>query len=218
MARALWLADALRAEGVIVSEVNGWRTAGSSSLNARGVVLHHTAGPAVGDTASLNTCVNGRSDLPGPLCNVYLSRTGVAYIVASGRANHAGLGGWNGLSGNSSVLGIEAESTGMGDWTQETLDAYPKIVAGMCRVGKIPVANVCGHREWTRRKIDPAGIDLNLFRAQVTTLLTNEEFTMDAEAKKAFAELNARLDQLDKDRWTPTTRRVREMWEKVFGK
>ena len=35
-----------------------------------GVACHHTAGPPTGDTPSLNTVIYGRSDLPGPLCNL----------------------------------------------------------------------------------------------------------------------------------------------------
>ena len=45
MARALWLADALRAEGVNVVEEPGWRDRGSATFNPKGVICHHTAGP-----------------------------------------------------------------------------------------------------------------------------------------------------------------------------
>lgn len=38
---------------------------------------------------------------------------------------------------------------------------------------------------------------------------------MDVAAKDAFARLNARLDVFEKDRWEPTTRRTRELEEKV---
>ena len=115
MPRAPWLADALRAEGVKVVEEPGWRDRGSATFNPKGVICHHTAGPAKGDAPSLGVCINGRPGLPGPLCQIVLARSGTAHVIASGRANHAGLGGWRGLEGNTSVFGIEAENTGLGE-------------------------------------------------------------------------------------------------------
>ena len=169
MPRALWIADALRAEGVTVVEEPGWRERGSATFMPKGVICHHTAGPARGDAPSLHTCIHGRSDLPGPLCQIVLARSGTAHVIASGRANHAGQGGWRGLEGNTSVFGIEAENTGTGEpWPQVQLDAYVRIVAALCRRGQIPVGMVCGHKEWApKRKIDPKGIDMGRFRADV---------------------------------------------------
>lgn len=212
MPRALWLADALRAEGVRVVEHPGWRERGSATFSPRGVICHHTAGPAHGDAPSLGTCVNGRPGLPGPLCQIVLARSGTAIVIASGRANHAGLGGWRGLEGNTSVLGIEAENTGLGEpWPDAQYHAYVRIVAALCRRGQIPVSMVCGHKEWApKRKIDPRGIDMAAFRAQVTTRLnataaqpptTSEEFTMDAEARAAFKALNDKIDATRGDVW-----------------
>lgn len=173
MPRALWLADALRAEGVTVTEHPGWRERGSSTFSPKGVICHHTAGPARGDAPSLGTCVNGRPGLPGPLCQIVLARSGTAIVIASGKANHAGAGGWRGLTGNTSVLGIEAENTGQGEpWPDAQYDAYVRVVAALCRHAAIPVGMVCGHKEWApTRKIDPRGIDMAAFRAQVTTRL-----------------------------------------------
>jgi hypothetical protein len=73
MPRALWIADALRAEGVTVVEEPGWRERGSATFMPKGVICHHTAGPARGDAPSLHTCIHGRSDLPGPLCQIVLN-------------------------------------------------------------------------------------------------------------------------------------------------
>ena len=113
MSRQGWIADALRDAGLAVVEVDGWRDRGSSDFWPGGVVGHQTAGPAGGgDMPSLNTLIYGRPDLAGPLGNVGLGRSGTYYVVAAGRANHAGKGGWRGLTGNSSVLGIEAENDG----------------------------------------------------------------------------------------------------------
>jgi len=124
--RALWLADALRAEGVTVVEEPGWRDRGNPTFSPKGVICHHTAGPARGDAPSLGTCINGRPGLPGPLCQIVLARSGTAHVIASGRANHAGAGGWRGLTGNTSVFGIEAENTGLGEpWPVPMTTAAP---------------------------------------------------------------------------------------------
>jgi hypothetical protein len=64
------------------------------------VIAHHTA--ATNDSDS--TLINGRSDLPGPLCNRALPENGDWVLIASGRANHAG----EGTLSNFEAQGIEA--------------------------------------------------------------------------------------------------------------
>ena len=94
------IATRLRAAGLTVREVAGWKTRGrdfagvSPPFAPKGCVNHHTAGPPKVSgslTPSLRIVIEGRSDLPGPLCNVYLGYDNVAYVVAAGVANHAGL-------------------------------------------------------------------------------------------------------------------------------
>ncbi len=162
------LSGELRKAGVSVVEVGGWQTRGSASFAPRGGVAHHTAAPQGSNAPSLRICTYGRSDLPGPLCNVLLARDGTAFVVAAGRANHAGSGGYRGLSGNSSVWGIEAENNGVGEpWSQKQLIAYYQIAAVMANISGFGADMWCGHKEWTSRKIDPNGIDMNDFRAKV---------------------------------------------------
>lgn len=173
MPRQLWLADRLRQAGLTVVETDGWPDRGSASFNPQGVVCHHTAGSPNGDMPSLNLLIRGRGDCPGPLCNVGLARSGAVYVVAAGRANHAGKGGWRGLSGNSSMLGIEAENTGGGEpWPPVQFDAYVRLAAALQGAVGGNVDNICAHREWTSRKIDPTGIDMNDFRARVAQVLS----------------------------------------------
>lgn len=177
MSRALWLPQALTKWGLTVHATAGWETRGSATFTPRGVVCHHTASAAGADHPSLSIVTNGRPDLNGPLCNVLLARNGDCWLVASGRANHAGEGGWRGLTGNSSMLGIEAENNGTGEpWPAAQIDAYHRLCAAMCDGGRIDVANVCFHREWApRRKIDPAGPgipqDGNQWRAAIAAVL-----------------------------------------------
>jgi hypothetical protein len=153
--------------------VAGWETRGGATFNPRGIVDHHTAGPATGDMPSLSVLINGRADLPGPLANFGVGRSGMVYVVAAGRANHAGLGGWNGgLTGNSSVWGIEEEGTGTVPLTGAQNAVRARLCAALAEFSQFPAANVCGHREWApRRKVDPYGVNLPGLRAQVAGLL-----------------------------------------------
>lgn len=155
MARDLDIANRLRKRGLKVVEVNGWTQRGSDSFNPRGVVCHHTAGPAKGVAPCLGVVTNGRPGLSGPLCNVYIDRNNVCYVVAAGRANHAGSGDWSGLSGNSSVYGIEHENVGTSaePWTTAQLFTHGIVAAALIE-GRADSSKVCMHKEWTSRKID----------------------------------------------------------------
>jgi hypothetical protein len=101
-----------------------------------------------------------------------LDRQGIAVVVAAGRANHAGEGGWAGLTGNSSVFGTEAECAGDGDWTDAQYLAYPKVNAAYCDLIGCDASMVCGHNEWAPgRKIDIRDWPMSLMRQQVAELL-----------------------------------------------
>lgn len=176
--RISWLADAARATGFPVTEVDGWETRGSSTFDPGGLVWHHTAGPATGDMPSLNILINGRDGLPGPLSQYGLGRSGRIYVVASGRANHAGPGGWNGLTGNGSVIGIEAEHTGKSTdpWPGTQLASYRALSALiMVRLG-VSTEFLCGHKEWApARKPDPVSLNMDQERATVTRLINKSQ-------------------------------------------
>lgn len=158
--RALWLPDYLRKYGLEPVLVDGWQARGGN-CNFRGSVNHHTAGPAKGYLPSLKTLINGRSDLSGPLCNVALPRYADesdkrVYVVAAGRANHAGVGSWKNLEGNSSVLGLEREHTGsaLELTTFHQFDMAAAVHAAFADGANFDSAFVCQHYEWTTRKID----------------------------------------------------------------
>lgn len=166
------LAQALRSVGLGVVEHPGWEKRGDASFTPKGLVAHHTA---IAETAaSVRICINGRPDLPGPLCQVVLGTAGTCHVIAAGRANHAGPGGWKGLSGNSVVWGIEAVHSGltMQPWPSIQVEAYRKASAAMLRlVGVRNAGYLCGHKEWTARKIDPINLDMTQFRAAVQAIL-----------------------------------------------
>lgn len=149
----------LRKWGLRVNTVPGWETRGSSSFEPHGHVCHHDAIPTRWASPP-SILIDGRSDLAGPLCNFALSADGTVWIVAAGRANHAGEGGWNGLSGNSSVWGTEAQNSGLGDqaWPKAQLEAYARLCAATAEYSGFDARSVCYHREWAAgRKIDPNG-------------------------------------------------------------
>jgi hypothetical protein len=178
----LWLPDVLKAAGLKVAVVPGWESRGRSEMGpVMGVLCHHTAGSRRGNMPTLDLLVRGREASPGaealagPLCQLGLGRDGTYYVVAAGRANHAGKGVWQGITtGNSNFIGIEAENTGGADdrpWPAVQIDAYQRGVAAILRrVGR--GAEFCaGHKEYApERKTDP-DFDMNVFRAGVAAIL-----------------------------------------------
>jgi hypothetical protein len=185
---ATWLADALRAGGCRVDEgiVPDWKRRGHTDggFSPIGVLGHHTAGPVGGDYPSLGTVRDGRPGLPGPLANLGLTRSGVWFPVAAGRAWHAGAGSCRWVprnDGNGHLIGIEAESSGRGDWTPAQLEAYPRGVAALLRDLGVGADRFIAHKEWAPgRKTDPAGWpgDMNGFRATVARILNGDNDDM----------------------------------------
>lgn len=164
-----WLADALRAEGCTVVEESGWKSRGrpssTGSFNPYGVLWHHT-----GTTASYSNpfptksvLINGRSDLPGPLCQVGIGYDGVCHIIAAGRANHAGT--CNGFGpfayddGNWQLVGFEIDYNGTQPMSPEQKDAAAKAsVACLKKFGRNE-NYVATHKETsTTGKWDPGGV------------------------------------------------------------
>lgn len=204
--RALWIADRLREFGLTVTEHEGWKKRGKTGLRPAVVVCHHTAGSPKGDAPSLKLVIEGRKGLPGPLCHVLLSRSGVCHVIASGVANHAGPGGWMASTGNSTALGIEAEHTGKSTemWPPAQLLAYHRACAALLSGIDKDERFVCGHKEWApKRKIDPIGLDMDSFRRSVGALLGNQEDDMFTDPDRdrlarLEATVNKQADVLEK--------------------
>jgi hypothetical protein len=177
MGRDLGIADRIRAAGIPVVEVAGWQTRGADDLDARGAVMHHTAGGPTGTAPSLAVCIHGRDDVPGPLCHVLQSREpdghDRAYVIASGRAHHAGAGGWRGLAGNRTVYGLEVEHVGTVPLPAHRQEIAARILAALIGPHGDPTL-VCQHREWAPgRKIDAAtGVNGDHIRHLVARALT----------------------------------------------
>lgn len=175
------LADVLRASGLNVVEVGGWKSHNHGSMaGVRSIVCHHTAGrTGGGDYPSLDVVRNGRTGLAGPLAQLGLGRNGTVYVISNGVAWHAGPTINDSIYGNSWAIGIEAENNGVGEvWPEVQVNAYAKICAALCKHYNIPVDRVKGHKEICRpagRKIDPANLpgDMAGLRARVADHITN---------------------------------------------
>lgn len=172
-----WPPSVLKAAGLSVIEETGWQTRGHGDMGfVKGVMLHHTAGPKTGNAPSLQTVLNGRPDLPGPLAQLLLARDGTYYIIAAGKCYHAGPGEWQGITmGNSCFIGIEAENTGLPDdpWPSHQMDCYVRGVTALLKHIGAHSIMACGHREYALphgRKNDPS-FSMEEFRIKVHNLL-----------------------------------------------
>ncbi|PSJ29836.1 N-acetylmuramoyl-L-alanine amidase [Streptosporangium nondiastaticum] len=183
------LLDALRAEGVNVIPYGDWRThdrgnrgAGWGPIN--GVIIHHTA--SSGTESSVELCVDGYAELPGPLCHGVIAKNGDVYLISAGRANHAGSGDADVLAavvderptpdpsdsnadGNARFYGFECVNLGNGNdpWPEAQLDAIERASAAICRAYGWAAASVIGHKEWTDQKIDPRGFSMQTMRERI---------------------------------------------------
>lgn len=171
-------AQVLRAAGLAVVDA---RIGGRGHLEIRGGMVHHDA-VAAGITRSrgIQVMQQGRSDLPGPLCNAWLERDGTWCLITDGRANHAGSCSHIALSeafagrisastrdardrallddttiGNRYLFGVEVANNGVGE-------SYPSVQIDSLAQGIVAINAACGltsghwlhHRQATRRKID----------------------------------------------------------------
>lgn len=91
--------EVLQAAGLDVEAEPGWETRRGSrySFDHRpggtlGMIVHHTAAGGSADMPCRNICVNGRSDLKGPLVQFLLGRSGKLLLISQNRCNHAGRG------------------------------------------------------------------------------------------------------------------------------
>lgn len=180
------LLEALRAEGVSVTEYKQWRTHNRNHKGAwgpvNGVMIHHTV--SSGELASVDLCYDGYSTLPGPLCQSVIGKSGQVYLTANGRANHAGGGspdvmaavtderynnrppatrhhdGSTGaIDGNARFYGAECVNLGDGKdpWPDKQVDAVVRWATAICRAHGWSEKSVIGHKEWSDWKTDPRG-------------------------------------------------------------
>ena len=172
-----WLPEALRAEGLDVTEFPGWRQRGHGTFtDIRGVMVHHTGS----DLASAASIAEGRPDLAGPLSQVHIARDGTVTVVAAGVAWHAGVGMYPWVPanmGNWHLIGIECANSGTSpsaphrrNWPDAQYFALVRCCAAINRRLGHNAARTIGHKEYAGRaqgKWDPGGIDMDLLRRDI---------------------------------------------------
>lgn len=179
MARFLWLADVLRGAGLTVHEYEGWKTRGSSTYGpVTGIVCHGTGGSLVStDAGELRViAVTGSNTASAPIAQLYLSRTGEWWVVASGTCTGVTTGTAGPLKGlgDDSVLQIEAQHAGGEPWTPTQYDSYVRgvaaLVAHKADSYDMAVGRVVGHYEHQPlNKTDP-WFDMVAFRRAVASI------------------------------------------------
>ncbi|GAB2459629.1 peptidoglycan recognition protein family protein [Jatrophihabitans fulvus] len=185
--RLTWLPDVLRAEGCTVIEQGDWldRSRPTGDFTPYGVLLHHTAGGVDASSSNpaptLNTVIDGRSDLAGPLCHILIDRNGACRLIAGGRANHAGEARASGPmpagDGNTLFVGIEIDYNATGvDTGQHPSSAQREAAVAAATAIVRHYGNdgsyVRAHRETSvTGKIDPSFFDMDTVRAQVNARL-----------------------------------------------
>lgn len=177
-----WLPRVLLDANLKVATVDGWETRGHGDVGPTfGVLCHHTGGRKDGNMPALKTLIHGRTGrdgkrLEGPLSQLGLGRDGTYYVIAAGKAYHAGKGLWMGAShGNHHFIGIEAENSGRPDdpWPDVQMDAYRRGVAAILMHTGLSAERCAGHKEYALprgRKPDPS-FDMVRFRVEVAALL-----------------------------------------------
>lgn len=185
--RVTWLPAVLRAAGVRVYELPGWRGRGRSMPTVHGVVGHDTVTtPAWTDARVDHLLRDGRSGLPGPLAQCGMDRTGCWRIVADGRSNHNGYGTW----GNNSI-GVEVYAAGglaghEEPWNAAQRRSFEVGTAAILAHLNLPTTRVMGHKETDpRRKVDPWGVDMSATRARIAAPTVTEEDDMLYQLVKA---------------------------------
>jgi len=199
--RLLWLPEVLRAAGLTVHEVGGWRTRGRDvDFQPRGIMCHETRGSLHStDAGEIGVLLNGSQTAPPPIAQLYLSRTGHWHVVASGRCNHV-LTGWAGPFkgiGNTGLLGIEAQHALGEPWTDRQYDSY---VRGVAAIRKRTGWGIGGHKEHqpggyghSSTKTDPS-FNMDQFRRDVAARLAGEDEEMalsDRDAERLIWRVDA---------------------------
>lgn len=171
------LADVLRKAGLTVVEIEGWQTRGrpasTGSFAPVGNLWHHTGASNTDALAYAKwLALDGRSDLPAPLCQVSPGRDGTIYVCAAGRSNHAGSAKASGPvpagDGNTLYIGWECQNSGSEGWTPAQYDAMVTAAAATSlHYGWSSEANRAHKETSLTGKWDPGLLDMVDFRQDV---------------------------------------------------
>ena len=162
------LARLARDAGLVVREVNGWksRTLGTrpnGMAGVRGCLWHHTATSASAvksrNNPTLNYLVSG---LGYPSASFGLAWDGSIDVIAAGAAAHAGKGRYGSRiprdRGNDYLFGVEVEGTTGLTWSNAQLESAARLGHAMNKEWGSSFLQI-GHLEYApTRKVDPSGI------------------------------------------------------------
>lgn len=170
----------LRDAGLNVVEIEGWHTRGRPAskgpFHPVGVLWHHTGSADGGKPYAQWLATVGRSDLPAPLCHLSIGRDGTVYVVAAGRANHAGVakasGSVSGGDGNALYVGVECQNTGSEGWRVAQREAMLTTAVVLARILGCSAEAERGHKETSiTGKWDPGKFDMDAFRKSIAARL-----------------------------------------------
>lgn len=160
---------------------SGWDKRGAPVMNPKGQIVHWTASKpsTLRPAPAFIICRDGRpagkgvTAVPGPLCNAHIAWTGKVTILASGRANHAGVGDQSllpllaagkltpGKPGKDtggcggSIIGYEVEHPGDATpYPPAVLASIERLTRAVSTYYKWLPQQTLDHARWTRRKID----------------------------------------------------------------
>jgi len=157
------------------------------TLDPIAFMVHHTGS----ENSSINTIRNGRTNLPGPLSQLFLEEfpQRKLWLVSEGVCNHAGPGspitlanvradngvvyppgpdGSAGVSYNTLYIGIEIEGNDPSDFAgTPRYWLAVQVAAALClHYDWNPMTRIISHKEHTGRKVDPF-FDMPKFRKDV---------------------------------------------------
>jgi len=167
-----------------VAEVGGWRTRRhAGAFTPVGVMVHHTGS----ENSSMVTIRDGHSRLAGPLAQLYVEQIPhpKVWLISQGKCWHAGSGSpvqlertQQGLAplsrapdpedgnGNQWYWGIEIEGDTPDDFDDERYQLSVRCTAAILDANGWGPERVVAHKEWTKRKVDPA-FNMTVFRDHV---------------------------------------------------
>jgi hypothetical protein len=229
----------LKAAGLKVHEMPGWRTHSRAGHGAygpiNGLIIHHT-GSDTGYSSMESYLYRGDDGraLPGPLCQWSIRTDGTVTMVGNGRANHAGMGDGDVLAavrsenygsyppspngdntdGNAHLMGIETQYSGAHAPTSAQYHAMVYAAAALCKHYGWTAKSVIGHKEWTSRKNDPGHVDMAEFRKDVQAAIVKLKGGGGTVSKpKTSAQLIAQLKKRVKNQ----KKKIKNLMRRIGG-